>query len=85
MITDANSVFVFGSQTNAINTTIAYNAWTGLATNWTSNGQHCVNWGNGSNANSGGYGTSSLNDAQSITSGINDTCDTLDNLYCVEQ
>ena len=85
MNTVANAVFAFGFLTNVINNTVAYSAWTGLNTNWTTGTTHCTNWSIGTNAVQGIYGTSSLNDGQSINAGTPVNCDTLNNLYCVEQ
>lgn len=83
--TDANAVFVFGILINAIDTTIAYNAWTGLSADWLTNVDRCLDWSNATAGSNGRYGTSSLSDNQSV-SGTIQTCDTVaTNLYCVEQ
>lgn len=82
--TDANAVFAFGLLTNGINTTIAYNAWTGLSNTWMLGPSHCAGWANATAGSQGTFGTSSLNDGQSIQAGPQN-CDTLSNLYCVEQ
>lgn len=83
MTTDVNGVFIFGTLTNFINNAVAYSAWTGINGDWTTSTAHCTQWTDNTLI-TGSYGTSSLNDSQSIAANTI-TCNTNNNLYCVEQ